>query len=204
MKKIKRFIRKSLIGGILVLLPLVILAFVFRWAFLFVTNQIQPITNYLLRELQVYEIVADIFVIIIIFTICFLVGTIVSTGIGRWLHNQFDQYISRLAPGYRLIKEIIGQVLGDKESSPFAKGEVARVKIFGEHSPTTVTALVTARHDNGMYSVFVPTGPNPTSGNIYHVPESLVICYPEASIEKMMKTVIACGAGSQDLFREKN
>jgi len=27
------------------------------------------------------------------------VGTIVSTGLGKWLHGHFDQYLVKLAPG---------------------------------------------------------------------------------------------------------
>ncbi len=200
MGKIKIIIRKSLIGGLLVLLPLVILSAVFRWVFYFVTDLIQPMTNYMSERYLLPELMADMMVIALILGGCFLVGTLISTSIGRWIHNHFDHYLARLAPGYRLIKEIVSQVFGDAESSPFAKGEVVRVQLFGKDCETTVTAIVTAHHEDETVTIFMPTGPNPTSGNIYHVPKSLVTFYPEASVEQMMKSVIACGAGSEQLF----
>jgi uncharacterized membrane protein len=200
MQKLKLFFRQSFIGGVLVLLPLVILGFFFHWAFIFVTDLIQPITNALNTQFHVPELVADVLAIMLLLAICFVVGTLVSTGVGKWLHEKFDKYLSKLAPGYRLIKEIIGQFLGDPESSPFGRGEVVRVKLFGEHCPTTVTAIVTARHLDGTVTIFMPTGPNPTSGNIYHVPQQLVEEIPYASVEAMMKSIIACGAGSEKLF----
>ncbi len=201
MNKLKFFIRKALLGGVVVLLPIAILAMVFRWAFYFVTDLIQPMTSYMSNHYHVPELVADIVVILLILFSCFIIGGMVSTSIGRWLHNRFDHYLVKLAPGYRLIKEIVGQFFGDKESSPFSKGEVVRVKLFGENCETTVTAIVTSRHQDGTVTIFMPTGPNPTSGNIYHVPKKLVTFYPEISVEKMMRSIIACGAGSDELFK---
>ena len=60
----------------------------------------------------------------------------------------------------------------------------------------SVLGLVTSRHADGRVSVFVPTGPNPTTGFIYHVGMELVELRPDIRVEQMMKTVIACGAGT--------
>ena len=50
----------------------------------------------------------------------------------------------------------------------------------------------------GGVAVFVPTGPNPTSGLIFHVPRDHV--HPVAvSVEEAMRSVIGCGAGSTAL-----
>jgi uncharacterized membrane protein len=203
MKQFKVFVKKALIGGVLVLLPLLILGAVFRWFFFFVTDLIQPLTSYFSQHYLLPELAADAIVVIIILAVCFSIGTLVSTSIGGWVHRNFDKYLAKLAPGYRLIKEIVTQVFGSSEDSPFSKGEVVRVKLFGEAVETTVTALVTSKHADGTVSIFMPTGPNPTSGNIYHVPENLVTYYPDASVEKMMKSIIACGAGSDELFAYK-
>ncbi|KZY61422.1 hypothetical protein A3738_22580 [Oleiphilus sp. HI0066] len=63
-----------------------------------------------------------------------------------------------------------------------------------------MTALVTSKHDDGRYTIFMPTGPNPTSGNIYHVKQEQVTLYPEISVSDAMRTIIACGAGSGELI----
>ncbi len=75
---------------------------------------------------------------------------------------------------------------------------VALVRIF--ENDTMLTAFVTERHDNGWYSVFVPTGPNPTSGSIYHVKPEFVhhITQP---VEDVMRSIISCGAGSAPLLK---
>jgi uncharacterized membrane protein len=50
-----------------------------------------------------------------------------------------------------------------------------------------------------MITVFVPTGPNPTSGLIYHVPKDRVT-KTDAAVDLAMKTIISCGAGSAGVF----
>ena len=96
-----------------------------------------------------------------------------------------------------LIKETVLQFIGEN-NSPFSR--VALCNIFGNE--TQVTGFITEEHDNGMFTVFVPTGPNPTSGNIYHLKPEFVHLL-EVQPEETMKTIIACGAGSKNLLKAK-
>ena len=200
---LKKFFKTTLFGGIIVILPVAIIAFFIKWLVKTVTDLIQPLTNYALANYQIPEIVADGIVVTIIILICFFMGIVVQTTIGNYLHKMFDDMLQKLAPGYRMIKEVIVQVFGQSEGSPFANGQVARVRLFGEDCPTEVTALITDHHSDGTYTVFMPTGPNPTSGNIYHVMPSQVTLCPHVPLDSAMRTVIACGAGSGDLFAIK-
>lgn len=197
----KNFIKTSLLGGLVVMLPITILGFFFKWLFRLVTDLIQPLTDYASRLYPFPEIVADILVILIILLSCFFIGVVVSTKLGNFLHQTFDDVLQKLAPGYRMVKEVVVQLLGSSENSPFRNGMVARVKIFGMDSPTEVTALVVDRSDPDIFTVFVPTGPNPTSGNIFHVNKEQVVLYPNVKLDSTMRTVIACGAGSGELFK---
>ncbi|RMA78783.1 DUF502 domain-containing protein [Umboniibacter marinipuniceus] len=200
MSAIRNFIKNAIIGGVVVILPIMILAFLFRWLFGVISELISPITSILLDHFDLPELVGDILALSLIISLCFLLGTIVATSVGSWIHERFDRYASRLAPGYNLIKEIVGQFFGDKSNSPFANGEVAVVNLYGINCPARVTALVTSRHPNGDFTVFVPTGPNPTSGMMYHLPPEAVTLYPDIGVEDMMRTVIACGAGTGALL----
>lgn len=198
--KFKAFLKATLFGGIVVILPVVIISFFIKWFFKTITDLIQPLTNYALAKYQIPEMIADTIVITLIILVCFAVGVVVRTKIGNYLHNVFDDILIRLAPGYRMVKEVVVQIFGKSENSPFLNGQVARVKIFGVDCATEVTALVTDHHSDGTYTIFMPTGPNPTSGNIYHVqPDQVTLC-PEVPLDSAMRTVIACGAGSGDLF----
>ena len=196
------FFKKTILGGLVIVLPIAILAMGIRWLFNLVTDAIQPLTNLVVKVLGFPELVGDMFVLAGMIGACFLVGWFVTTAGGAWFHLHFDDRLSRYAPGYRLVKDIVNQFFGDASKSPFANGEVAMVKLFGVDNPTEVTAIITSKHQDGRVTIFMPTGPNPTSGNIYHVtPEQVRLC-PDVSIEQAMRTIIACGAGTGDLLNE--
>ena len=201
MINLKKFIKASLFGGIVVILPILILIFFFRWLFRLVTDMIQPLTNIMLKQYGMAEIFADAMILTIIILICFSVGFMVQTRLGKLLHRIFDRYLLRMAPGYRMVKEVVVQIFGDNKNSPFSNAIVARVKLFGSNCPTEVTALVTDTHEDGSYTIFMPTGPNPTSGNIYHVNAEQVTICPDIRIDSAMRTIIACGAGSATIFK---
>ncbi len=193
MKRIKLFFTTMLLGGVTVILPVAILAAIFGWLFNFVTSLIQPLTNIIVGQAEVREIIADIAVIFIIVVVCFGVGVLVRTRFGKFMYALIEDRLLKVAPGYNLIKETIFQILGGKKS-PFS--QVALVQIFGNE--TLVTAFVTDEHADGSSSVFVPTGPNPTSGNIYHL-KSEYVHKVDVSVEDAMRSIISCGAGSSRL-----
>ncbi len=200
MRRVKSFIRKSIVGGLLVVSPAIILYVIFQWAFQAVGKLIHPLAAPIVERSSAPELVIDLLVILMIIIGCFFIGTIATTGIGKWLHARFDKTLTKLAPGYNLVRDIVHQFLGDQSSSPFAQGEVARVRLFGSDVATEVTAIVTSTHHNNWLTVFVPTGPNPTSGMIYHLPPEQVVILPDTKVDEALRTIIACGAGSGELF----
>jgi len=193
MSKLRTFLNTSVLGGFLVFLPVVILLFALKWVFEFVINIIRPLTNMLSTETFWQEILANVIVIGIILAICFIVGAIVRTRMGGMLYRAFEDRVLKTAPGYSMIKETVTQLIG-RNKSFFS--QAALVQIF--QNETMVSAFITDHHDDGSYTVFVPTGPNPTSGNIYHVHGKYV--HPiNVPIEDVMRSIISCGAGSQAL-----
>jgi uncharacterized membrane protein len=76
---------------------------------------------------------------------------------------------------------------------------VALAQIFG--NSTLVTCFVTDSHDDGSFTVFVPTGPNPTSGLIYHL-EGQYVHPVKVPVQDAMRSVISCGAGSGKLLQQ--
>jgi uncharacterized membrane protein len=123
-----------------------------------------------------------------------VVGVVIKTKIGQFIQEGLENRILKMAPGYPTIKSVVMQFMG-KEKSPFSS--VALVRVFGPE--TLMTAFITDTHPGGRYTVFVPTGPNPTSGLIFHLPEKYV--HPiQASVEQAMRTIIGCGTGSTELI----
>ena len=197
MDKLKHFLKTSLLGGLVVILPVAILVSVSVWIFDLIASWIQPLTRIVIKDTQTNEFIAETFVIILIVAACFFVGVLVRTRLGGFFYNQVETRILRLAPGYSMIKETVLQLFGSRKDSPFSS--VALAQIFC--NSTMATCFITDTHDDGSYTVFVPTGPNPTSGLIYHLRGKYV--HPVSiPVQDAMRSIISCGAGSEKLIKQ--
>ena len=200
-ERTKNFFRTTVLGGVIVILPITILIFAFRWLFGIVGNGIKPLTDlavaYIPLPSRYDQPIATLLVLIVIFSLCFLVGLFIRTRLGLYLYSGLESSLLSKTPGYKMIKETVNQFFG-KKVSPFSS--VALIQIF--QNETLVTGFVTDKHAGDMVSVFVPTGPNPTSGFIYHLPKKYV--HPvDVPVEDAMRSVISCGAGSSMLIEQK-
>jgi len=109
------------------------------------------------------------------------------------LRNYLEKVFLLKLPGYKTMKDVVMQFL-DSRNSFFR--EVVLVDVFG--NGTLMTGFIT--DTQGEYvTVFVPTGPNPTSGNIMHVPKSRIIP-STTSVETAVKSIISVGAGSAEVL----
>ena len=200
-ERTKNFFRTTVLGGVIVILPITILIFAFRWLFGIVGNGIKPLTDlavaYIPLPSRYDQAIATLLVLLVIFSLCFLVGLFIRTRLGLYLYSGLESSLLSKTPGYKMIKETVNQFFG-KKVSPFSS--VALIQIF--QNETLVTGFVTDKHAGDMVSVFVPTGPNPTSGFIYHLPKKYV--HPvDVPVEDAMRSVISCGAGSSMLIEQK-
>ncbi len=197
MNRLKEFLKSTIVGGLLVILPMAVFLFIVAWIFGLVRRAISPLTAVVMQQSPLQGVVADGLVIVLLIVACFSVGALVRTRLGKWLYAMLESKLLQRAPGYSLIKETVSQFLGNKKS-PFST--VALVQIFGNE--TLVSGFVTDEHEDGTCTVFVPTGPNPTSGNIYHMPQDRV--HPiDVSVEDAMRSIISCGAGSSTLITKR-
>ena len=81
--------------------------------------------------------------------VCFAVGIMVRTQIGKWLHTGLEQILMKRIPGYMLIKETVSQFLGAKKT-PFST--VALVRLFD--NDTLVTCFVTDEYPGRLYGLY--------------------------------------------------
>jgi uncharacterized membrane protein len=194
-KRLRNFFRTTLIGGFVALAPLTLIILLFRWVINLIGRNLTPVVDRLLQDpdpnpyikLALYVLT---FTAILVFF--FMIGIIVRSRWFAFLNKAEDRYLLKI-PGYRLAKETVQQFFGKNRS--FFR-EVVLVDIF--NTGVLMTGFIT--DDQGeIITVFVPTGPNPTSGNIYHMPRDRVL-KTKATVDTGMKSIISCGAGSEQVF----
>jgi len=200
MPNLKTFIGLTMMGGLAVVLPVLLMLVIFQWLFGLTRGFFEPITSILTSHTGISELLAMLLVIGCFFAVCFFIGLLLRTTIGGWLHSQIDKWLAKLAPGYKTIREVVSQLLGGSGEASLLNGVPALAKIYGPDSPVSVTSIITSRHADGGFTVFVPTAPIPTSGITYHLPGDCVEILEGVTVEEAMRTVISCGTGSAELL----
>ncbi|MFC3115118.1 DUF502 domain-containing protein [Cellvibrio fontiphilus] len=196
MKRLRSFVSITLLGGFMVILPIAIFIWLVEWLLGAVRDLIQPLSHWLVEQTAFTNYAADVLGVLLLLSGCFVIGLFIKTNVGGWLHDVMDEWLTRLAPGYKTIREVVSQLLGGEGNTSLLKGDVCRAYIMGRAAGVSVTAIITAKHANGDVTVYAPTAPIPTSGFVYHLSSDCVDLLPHVSVEAAMRTVIACGSGS--------
>ena len=179
--------------GIIFLLPIIILIVAYKWLYGFILLFAKPLSLLFFMKTEFRYI---IFTILIVLAICYVIGVSIKTKPGRFILGHLNRIFTML-PGYAFLLGIIVRVF---RSNASRFSSVVLVDLFGKG--TLVTGFITDEDKkNGIKTVFVPTGPNPTSGNIYHVRKDRIY-HTDVPIEDAMRSIISCGHGSKKLVEE--
>ncbi|MCB0607210.1 MAG: DUF502 domain-containing protein [Lewinella sp.] len=196
-RKIQRFFITTVIGGLVVVLPITIFFTLINLGFRLIGRLVAPIGELFSFSDSINSWIVDLVALAVVIVLFFLIGLIVRTNLGNQLFSILERdYLSRL-PFYNTLRETVRQFIGNKKM-PFSK--VVLVEVFG--TSTKMTGFVTDELGNDMYTVFVPTAPNPTNGFVFHVHASQIE-FLDVKAEEAMRSIIAVGAGSDILFRER-
>ncbi|GJM32501.1 MAG: hypothetical protein DHS20C18_15020 [Saprospiraceae bacterium] len=192
--RLRRFFVTTVLGGIVVILPLSIFILLVRFVFDIAINLLAPIRSLLGFSNNVNEWLINLIAFSLVTLLFFLIGLAVRTGFGREIFAFIEENWLIQLPFYGTVRDTVQAFFGNKKP-PFSK--VVLVDVFG--SPTRMTGFVTDEHEGGMITVFVPTGPNPTNGFIFHVKPDQIE-YLDVKTEEAMRTIIGVGVGSANLF----
>ena len=196
-KRLRRFFITTVIGGVVVILPITLFIALIRFFYLFTTRLLTPISNLIDFPSDHKKWIVDLISFGVVIALFFLIGLIVRTEFGKRFFSSIERnWLSQL-PLYDTVRDTVRQFTGQKKM-PFS--QVVLVDVFG--TPTRMTGFVTEELGDGRYTVFVPTGPNPTNGFIFHV-NAAQIEFLDVRPEEAMRTIIGVGTGSQVLFKRK-
>ncbi len=194
MDRVKKFIMTTILGGLGVVLPVAIIVYVFYWIFTSLTDIVKPLAELIFERTPVQGLAASALTLVLLVVLCFIIGLSVKSAYGRLFHNLIEDQFLKKIPGYGVVTDTVRYFTDNKEK-PFS--QVALVRPFG--NDTMVTGFITDKH-KGAYTVFIPTGPNPTSGNILHIKREYVEIV-DIGVDDAMQSIIGAGAGSRKLMK---
>ena len=181
--------KKLFLTGVVFWVPLLVIYWVLNFLYGLVLKSLylEPIKS---LTLGLPTSAASFLSILFITGIVLLTGLLVTNFIGRKLVLWFEYTVKKLP----LISSIYTTVKQSLEMIFDERGQAFRETVLVRFPLETSWALgfVTARSDQGLLTVFVPTTPNPTSGFILFVQESDALKV-DMPIEQGFKFIISLG-----------
>ncbi len=196
-EKSKGFILTTLIQGFILLLPFLIILILLSVLINFVFKIVAPLSAMLDHGGNVPDWIINLFSMGIVLLFVFLFGIMVKGNKGKRHFSTFEEKYLTKIPLYTLVHQTVNQFAG-LEKLPFS--EVVLIDPY--KSGTLMTGFVTARTSENLYTIFVPTAPNPMNGNIYHVPKES-IKFLTVTPQDAMRTIMGMGTGSDCLLQQE-
>jgi uncharacterized membrane protein len=193
-KRLNNFLRTTLLGGAIVVLPLTIFALLAKLIFDTLRALIAPVSNLVKLPFITSDFLTDLITFALIIAFFFLVGLLVQTRLGKGMVALIERELFVKLPMYSTIKETVLQFSGAKKM-PFS--QVALVRPFG--NDTLMYGFIADEHENGKYTVFVPTAPNPTNGFVFYL-ESHQVQLVDVKPEDAIRMIIGIGTGASKMF----
>jgi uncharacterized membrane protein len=189
MKGLAELTKTTLIGGLLVVLPIYLSILLLAKTVAAIFALLSPITAAIPAGAQFRQVIA----IVIVLAVCLVAGLVVRTAPGRRAKNAFERSVLEKIPGYALVRGLAERVSGDEGGGAF---QPALVEIEDALSP----GFIIEELDDGRYTVLVPSVPTPAAGALFILPRERV--HPlDVPFTQAVKVISKWGAGAGVLAR---
>ena len=196
MKTIWNFIKTTVIGGLLFLVPVVVLIFVLMQAFGLMLQVAEPIGELIPIESIGGVALANIIVVLLILVICFIAGLFATKKVFTRFQEYIESKILLKIPGYGLVKGITNSMKMSEEASKNFLPVLVRLADFEQ------LGFEIERADDKKAVVYLPGSPNPWSGTVVMADVEQVNRL-DISVPDALAYMERLGIGSADLLKSQ-
>ena len=197
-QKLVSFLVSTTLAGLLLLVPLVLLAFVLYTVYdLLITLARETGINLPFSEV-VDGLVIGATALLAVVLACFFIGLALRTSIGRALESRYDSLLEKYLPVVGMVRNLVMQIVGSNDD--VLKLKPAEVNLHGGSSRQY--ALVVEELPDGRIVVFVPSVPAATIGALHVLPPEAVVIL-DAPVQEMLNAVTQWGAGASIIYQQK-
>jgi uncharacterized membrane protein len=194
MRYAREFVTSTVVGGLLIVVPVYLAVLLLLKGMKSVVGLVRPFAA-LLPDWIPAE---DFFSLVLVLAICFLVGIAVRTSTGRAIRERMEVAFFGRLPGYGLLRSLTQRMAGNSE-------ETAWMPALVELEDALAPAFIIETLDDGRLTVFVPSVPTPFAGAVYVLsPERVHIL--DIPFTQAIRSISRWGSGSKELvaaMREK-
>lgn len=197
----KKDVRKRMLTGLLLILPIYVTFFVVKFLFSFVGGTLAPVIK---KVLQLYgfalprtsldEFFITFFGLILTFIALYFIGIFAANFIGKAIIRYFENLLTKtpvIKNIYSSVKQIIHAVtLPGKQA--FKRVVLVDFPKAGTKSIGFVTGATQHNNEKKLLCVFIPTTPNPTTGFLIFTQEEDLID-SNLTVEEAFKTLFSGG-----------
>ena len=189
MKALAELTKTTLIGGLLIVLPIYLSILLLAKTLGGLLALLSPVTAAIPADARFRQIIA----ILIVLAVCLVVGLLVRTRLGLRAKDAFERSVLEKIPGYTMVRGFARSVSGDETESAFRP---ALVELEDALSP----AFIIEELEDGRYTVLVPSVPTPAAGALFILPRERV--HPvDVPFTHAVKVVSKWGVGAGAMAR---
>jgi uncharacterized membrane protein len=197
MKRSWEFLKTTIVAGLLVILPVVLVAKALGEVVHFAEKAAGPIIKLLPKQITTHPKFSVVFAVLVIILACLIAGLFmrlpIMRAIGSWVERHFLQPI----PGYRAIRSLASGLSGSLKESAF------KAAILTSPDGGVELVYLIEDHGNGLATIMIPSAPNPIGGAIKIVPRERIQML-NVGMSAMARVLTQWGVGAQALLRKRN
>ena len=187
------FIRETIVGGLLFLLPLTVVALIMGKVYKISLMVAKPLGRLIPIDRVGGVALADILAVLVILMLCYLAGRVARYSSIKAKVARIEELLISAVPGYSFAKTLVSGVVRAEDEA-------------GKMSPILVTlddykqiAFEVERMANGNVVIYLPGAPNPWSGSVVYVSEDRVEPL-DMSPQDAIKNIRVLGRGSEKII----
>ena len=157
------FIKTTAIGGLLFLVPIVVLTVILKKAYNIMLLVAVPLDRLIPIETIGGVALSNILAVLCIFVACFLAGLLAKSKPGKATFNLIDAKLLLFFPGYSYLKSLTSPFTDERDEAKVLKPIIAKL------DDQSQLAFEVEQADDGTVVVYVPGAPDSRSGNVVYL-----------------------------------
>jgi len=189
-KGLLEFLKTTLIGGLLVVVPAYLAVLLLGKAIGGLLALFGPVVALLPEGVHHFRKIVAIGLVVLL---CFVLGLIARTAVGRRAIELFERRVLERLPGFALLRSVVRRVSGSSDDAQFQP-------VLVEIEEALTPAFIVEELGDDRFVVLVPSVPTPAAGSLYILPRERVH-WVDASMTEAVAVITRWGAGTSKLVK---
>jgi uncharacterized membrane protein len=188
MRALSEFAKSTLVGGLLVIVPIYFSVLLLAKALGGLIALLGPVTALLPESLNAMR---GLVTVLIVVALCFATGLAMRTQLGHRMFRSFERRVLKKIPGFGVLRSAVRRVSGQSDDAMFQP-------VLVEIEDALTPGFIVEELDDGRCVVLVPSVPTPAAGSLFILTRDRVH-WVDAPVTEAIAVITRWGAGAGKL-----